>query len=187
MAVILLVAALPWMGNAADSLSLKDLDGVIRTPLEIGGSTAAVLLFVTHDCPIANGYAPEYRRLREEYPANKISFTLVYVDPDAGPDQLRKHRDEYGLARLRAIHDRRHRLVAAVGAEITPEAVVLTAGGKIAYRGRVDNLYADYGKRRREATKRDLRNALDAVLAGKPVPNPRTEAIGCYIPPLNLP
>ena len=166
---------------------LRDLNGASRAPLTVTNAAASVLLFITHDCPIANGYAPEYRRLRAEYGTNQVSFTLVYVDPDATATQLRQHRSDYGLTGIPGIHDRRHELVAAVKAEMTPEAVVLQSDGSVAYQGRVDNLYADYGKRRRRATSRDLRDALDAVLAGKPVPRPRTEPIGCYIPPLNLP
>jgi hypothetical protein len=60
---------------------------------------------------------------------------------------------------------------------------VITPGG-LAYRGRIDDLYPELGKKRAAPTKRDLREALAAVLAGKPVPVPRTEAVGCSIPDL---
>lgn len=179
---IFLVAVLPLQ---AGELTLADLDGGKQQPLLLGDKRVRVLLFVTHDCPISNAYCPEYRRLRMEYAAKKVEFTLIYVDPDAKKEELLKHRREFGLNQFKAIHDVRHALVKATGAEMTPEAVVIGKEGKIKYRGRVDNLYADYGKRRRTgATVRDLRNALDALLSGKPVPKPRTEAIGCFIPPL---
>jgi len=173
--------------TAAEPLVVKDLDGVTRTPLEVGEANAVVLVFITHDCPVANGYVPEYRRLFGEYHDRGIGFTLVHVDPDARTERLRRHRNEFGLQSLAVVHDLRHELVRAVGAEMTPEAVVVVSGGAVCYRGRVDNLYADYGKRRREPTRRDLRNALDAILAGRPVPVARTEVIGCHIPPLRLP
>ncbi len=54
------------------------------------------------------------------------------------------------------------------------------------YRGRIDNVYASLGKRRAEATEKDLRKALDEVLSGKPVSTPQTKAIGCYIPPAGV-
>ena len=54
------------------------------------------------------------------------------------------------------------------------------------YRGRIDNVYAALGKRRPEATEHDLRKALDEVLSGRPVAEPRTQAIGCYIPSLGV-
>ena len=78
--------------------------------------------------------------------------------------------------------DRRHELIRQVGPRpVTPEAVVVAPDGTLAYRGRIDDLYAALGKRRYEATTHDLRDALDAVLAGKPVANPREPAVGCAI------
>jgi hypothetical protein len=180
--IVALMASRGWGGDR--EIRLPDLEGVVRSPLSIGQGMASVLLFVTHDCPISNGFAPEYRRLRGRYPTNRVSFTLVYVDPDANSERLRRHRREFGLTNLVAIHDREHRLVQSVEAEMTPEAVVINSAGGVAYRGRVDDRFADYGKRRAEPTRHDLRDALDAVLAGKPVVNPRVEAIGCHIPPL---
>src|SRR5258706_161747 len=75
---------------------------------------------------------------------------------------------------------RRHGLAKFVGATITPEAVVY-AGGRVAYRGRIDDRYVDLGLERPAATTHDLAEALAAVLAGTPVPHPTTQAVGCYI------
>jgi hypothetical protein len=58
---------------------------------------------------------------------------------------------------------------------------VIDRTGAIRYRGRIDNFYAALGKPRQQVTERDLRNALDAVLSGRPVPKVETEALGCYI------
>ena len=66
-------------------------------------------------------------------------------------------------------------------ASITPQAAVLTPDGKVLYLGRIDNRVADFGKQRFQATEQDLREALDAVLAGKPVAHPFTKSIGCAI------
>jgi hypothetical protein len=51
----------------------------------------------------------------------------------------------------------------------------------VEYRGRIDDLYAALGRPRRQVTHPDLRDALDDLVAGKPVRTPRTEATGCYI------
>jgi hypothetical protein len=72
-------------------------------------------------------------------------------------------------------------LVKLVNATVTPQAAVLTPAGKVLYLGRVDNRVEDFGKTRYQATKFDLREALDAVLAGKPVPQATTKSIGCAI------
>jgi hypothetical protein len=79
------------------------------------------------------------------------------------------------------ICDTQRELVKRTGVRFAPEVVVLGPDGQQRYRGRIDNLYADYGKRRTQPTERDLRDALDAILAGKPVPKETTKAIGCFI------
>jgi hypothetical protein len=71
-------------------------------------------------------------------------------------------------------------------ATVTPEAVVIDSKGETRYRGRIDNFYAALGKPRQQVTAHDLRDALDAVLAGRPVPNPETKALGCYIVPPDI-
>jgi hypothetical protein len=78
--------------------------------------------------------------------------------------------------------DPAHVLVKKTGVTIAPEVAVLAPDGKILYRGRIDDWYIDYGKRRAAPTQRDLRNALDAIVQGKAVPRPTTRAIGCDLP-----
>jgi hypothetical protein len=59
--------------------------------------------------------------------------------------------------------------------------VLVDRAGTIRYRGRIDNGYAELGKPRQHVTSHDLRASLEALLAGRPVPTPETEALGCYI------
>ena len=68
------------------------------------------------------------------------------------------------------------------GVTISPEAALVVRGGELAYRGRIDNWYGDLGRKRPRPTRFELRDALDAVLAGRPVLVPRAEAVGCFIP-----
>ena len=60
-------------------------------------------------------------------------------------------------------------------------AAVLSPAGQLLYLGRIDNRLEGFGKRRVQVTEFNLRNTLDAVLAGKPVPQARTKALGCAI------
>ena len=168
---------------AAPALAFKDVDGNMCTPLRGAGQRPAVVFFITHDCPVANKFAPEIRRITTNF-SGKAKFTLVYVDPDLTAKGLATHRKDFGYRKLSAVHDRRHQLVRATGAKVTPEAVVVDSAGKIVYRGRINNFYEDFGKPRRVITRHDLRDALKAVLAGRPVPEPQAKAIGCFIPKL---
>ena len=88
---------------------------------------------------------------------------------------------------LSGIFDTKHRMVSALGATRTPEAVLVDAEGKILYRGRINNRYPELGKARRVITEHDLRAALSEATSGKPVTVSRTTAIGCYIPTLPEP
>jgi len=80
------------------------------------------------------------------------------------------------------LRDLSFELVEQTGVTIAPEVAVVSPEGKCLYRGRIDNLYAALGKRRIKATQHDLRDALDAILKGIPVPQETTKSIGCYIP-----
>ena len=154
--------------------------GTHRLPGEGDDVAAVVLLFVGHRCPVSNGYAPELTRLHEEFGPKRVAFCAVYATADLSREVARTHAGEYGL-RFPAVLDPEMTLARGVGATVMPEAAVLSPAGAVLYRGRIDDQYTGFGKKRPRARVRDLRAALDAVLAGRPVPTARTEAVGCYI------
>ena len=151
----------PLLFGAA--LIIPDVDGVPRSPLLPDGK-AAVLFLLPPDCPISNSYAPEVQRICADYGPRQVACNLVYVDPDLTVADVKKHMREFRYPELPAILDKSQKLARAAGATITPEAVVIGSSGKVLYRGRIDNVYASLGKRRPEATEKDLRKALDEVL-----------------------
>lgn len=143
-------------------------------------SKATVLIFTRTDCPISNRYAPTVAALWSTYQPRGVDFFLVYVDPRQTQTILVEHLKEYQYP-CSGVHDPLHELVKLTGAIVTPEAVVFTPQQEIAYLGRIDNFFESPGKSRPVATTHDLVNALDAVLAGKSVKQPRTKAVGCII------
>jgi hypothetical protein len=179
-----LIAALA-QDRVDPTIAIADIKGQLQHPFQVAGKSASVIFFITNDCPISNAYAREIRRICEAS-AGRASCFLNYVDPDLTAKLAAKHAADYGHGDYPAFVDKKHLLVRAAGATVTPEAVIVAAGGKIAYRGRIDNQYVTWGTRRPEPTERDLRTALDAVLQGRPVATPRTKAVGCFITPLHL-
>jgi hypothetical protein len=179
--LLLAVGVVALRSAAEDRPPWFDLNGAARDPLRPTGAKAGVLLFIQHDCPISNRYAPEINRIEAEYAPKGVAFTIVYEDPDLPAAEARRHAREYGY-RMPALLDPTHLLARKVGATITPEAVVIAPDAKVVYRGRIDDLYADLAHARLKPTIHDLRLALTAILAGKLVPNPSTRAIGCFIP-----
>lgn len=155
-----------------------DADGDLRAMA--AGKRAVVLLFVASDCPISNAYAPEIERIYTRYAPRKIAITLVYIDPDLTRAAARRHAASYGYT-CPLLLDPAHRLAQRAGATVTPEAAVFRPDGRLLYRGRIDDTYFGYGKRRSTATRHDLRDALDAVLSGRQIRPQTTPAIGCFI------
>ncbi len=161
--------------------SLVDDQGrPVRLELLTGDARASVFIFVRTDCPISNRYAPEIRRIHSEFSTRGVLFRLVYVDPNQQPAAIRDHLKKYDLP-LEALRDPKHELVELTGATVTPEAAVFDSSGEMVYRGRIDDRYIDFGQSRPEPTRRDLAEALTAVLEGRSVAEPRTKAVGCFI------
>jgi hypothetical protein len=167
---------------AADRTVL-DLDGNPADPFSDEASWY-VFVFTSIDCPIANRYAPELKRLGEEFSGDKILTRLVYADPRQSPAEIRTHLTDYGYS-FTALRDHQHVLVDLSGVTITPEVAVFDARSKLIYRGRIDDLYVDFGKRRATPTQRDLEQTLQALVDGRELAPRTTQAVGCYIPTLD--
>jgi ribosomal protein L35AE/L33A len=171
------MALLPLLAVLVQTLAGANVD-----PLQApAGTKAIVFLFTSTDCPISNRYAPEVRRLADTYGTKGVVFRLIYPNPAETVAAIREHMAAFQYAgAAEALRDPQHALVKLAGATVTPEAAVY-AGGRFAYRGRIDNRYVELGVERPAATQRDLADALSAVLAGKPVAAATTQAVGCYI------
>ena len=146
------------------------------------GTKAIVFLFTSTDCPISNRYAPEVQRVVAEFAPQGRGFRLVYPNPADQAAAIREHMAAFWLRRRvrGAAGSRACARQVHVKATITPEAAVV-AGGRVVYRGRIDDRYVDLGVERPSPTQHDLADALTAVLAGKPVARPTTQAVGCFI------
>ena len=173
------VAALAAL--AVMAVRVPDLENKPIEPLQpTAGTKATVLLFVSTDCPISNRYAPDIRKLHDIYGNDGVAFWLVYPNPADSVADIRDHLKSFSFPGT-ALRDLKHDLVKAVGATITPEAAVYDAKGTLMYRGRIDDRYSAVGIEKAQASRRDLQDAITATLAGKPVKQKLTQAVGCYI------
>jgi hypothetical protein len=139
-----------------------------------------VSIFTSIDCPISNRYAPEIQRLQEQFAAEDVRFSLVFANPRETRATIHQHLRLFGY-RIDVVQDPQHDLVRRTGATVTPEAVVFDRQDRLVYRGRIDDRYVDIGIDRQSATTHDLRDAIAATLAGRPVAKPNTPAVGCYL------
>lgn len=162
-------------------LAIQDVNGVERQPMRVDAGKANALFFVSEECPISNAFAREIARICGDYKSHGIGCDLIYVDRALSDAQVRKHAQEYGHGDYPKIVDRRHQLVKTTGVTVTPEVAVVNRDGKVVYRGRIDDSFSQLGQPRRPVKDSDLRNALDALIAGRPIEKPETKALGCYI------
>ena len=180
---LLLLLVLAWFGSGDNALAveLPDVSGQLHRPLEKSSARADVVIFILHDCPISNAFVPEINRLNAEFLPRGIRFFVVHVDSALATTDAQQHAKDFAFT-CPVLLDRQHALVARLKAAVTPEAFVVNSAGETLYRGRIDDRFVELGKRRQEPTRRDLRLALENFLAGKPVAEPVTKAIGCFIP-----
>lgn len=166
---------------SAPGLVVRDCQGEQHAPLDVSGDKVHVVVFISHECPIANGYAPTLGELYEQWAKEpRVEMFLVHVDPDFDAAAAVAHQKDYQLPGP-VLMDPGQVVAKACGATITPEAVVVTAGG-IAYRGRIDDQWRKLGSRAPQASQRDLADAVANVLQGKAVATPFPKAVGCLLP-----
>jgi len=181
-AQLILALLLATAGPApADPVRVVDLGGKSVNPLVLqSGRLAHVLVFTTTDCPISNRYAPDIQRLAARFEKQGIGFTLVYPVGTDTTAVIRDHLKKFGYL-LPAVRDTAQELVRHTGVQVTPEVAVIGAGGRVLYKGRIDDRYIDFGKDRPQPTERTLERALEASVQGKPVAVRETRAVGCIL------
>jgi peroxiredoxin len=166
--------------QAPPAFQFTDTNGHLHASSEWAGKHAIVLFFVSTDCPLSNNYVPELNRIRQAYEPRGVTFYGVQGDATVADDEVKKHVRDFGYT-FPYLFDPQESLASWTGATTTPEAAVFSPRGEVLYLGRIDNRLEDFGKQRTRITEFDLRDALDAILNGKPVPHPRTHALGCSI------
>jgi hypothetical protein len=174
-------AAEKWaVSRFPDNVHVMDLEGRKINPFASPLSKAVVFIFASVECPISNGYMPEYGRLADEFNVKGVAFTLVFPNADESAEDIRKHLAAYKCS-ITAVRDPGHELVKVSEVSCTPEAAVFAAERGLIYHGRIDDRHVELGRTRPEATRHDLRKAIEAALDGK-LPEARaTRAVGCHI------
>jgi peroxiredoxin len=162
------------------TFELRDSSGRTHDQHAWQDARAILLFFVTPDCPVSQGYVPEMNRIRRDYVSRGVLVYGVQADRSAAEADVRRHVQEFEYE-FPVLLDARHRLVEHVDATVTPEAVALTPAGRVLYSGRIDDRIPALGVRRPRATAHDLRDALDAILAGRPVVRTGPLPAGCFI------
>jgi len=175
------------IGESAPAFELPGVDGETHSLADYAGAKVLVVIFTCNHCPTAQAYEDRIIALHRDF--EKRGVALVAISPN---DPLAVRLDELGYTdvgdsfedmKLRAklrdfkfpyLYDGETQNVSrAYGVLATPHVFVFDADRKLRYNGRVDN--SDVG----EVASHDARNAIEALLAGKPAPVETTRVFGC--------
>lgn len=162
------------MGQPAPDFTLKDLNGKTHALIDARGQIT-VLAFLSARCPISNYYNERIRALAEDYAKQNVVFLAINASADENVAEIKAHAEKQGF-QFPILKDKSNKVADAYHAERTPEIFVVDAQGVLRYHGRIDNHYLPI-----HVKTHDLRNALDELLAGKPVSVPEAKALGCVI------
>lgn len=144
------------------------------------GRDATVVVAFSIDCPISNGYVPTLNRIAETYQDRGVQVAAINPNDSQSAEAIAKHVQEFKPV-FAMIRDANGEIATSLGLTVCPEACVLDREGNVCYRGRIDDRYSRRGGAADEPGSFELRDAIEAVLAGKEVARPRTKAIGCPI------
>ncbi|MEX2112693.1 MAG: redoxin domain-containing protein [Pirellulales bacterium] len=146
------------------------------------GRVATVIVCMSVECPISNEFLPAIQDLAESYRPKGVSF--VGINPNGGEslEVMAAYAKQHELV-FPFLKDDGGKISRRLLFNVTPEARVFDAAGEIVYRGRIDDRYRPGSGEPGATIKRDLADALDEVLAGKPVSQARTRTVGCPIQP----
>lgn len=189
LAVLLLVtpaqAAAPPTKAGGPALEFKDIRFLTRTLDDFPKSKAYVLVFTSTTCPLVQRYLPALNRMEKEYRDKGVQFVAVNVGAEDSIAAMAAQAVEYDAA-FPFVKDVDARCAATLGVKRTPEVVVLDGTRQVRYRGRIDDQYR-IGGAKPKPTRHDLKEAIDAVLAGKKVAVAQTPVDGCLITRAELP
>ena len=167
------------MGEIMPDISLYDTKRRLCTVAPEQGGRAAVLIFASTECPLVDLYLPTLDSLHREYEERGVRFLLINADPGDSFTRVAGHAWEKGIP-FPVLKDFEQKVATLLGASRTPEVFVLDAGRRLRYRGRIDDQYT-VTHRRVAPAGRELKDSLEALIAGRPVAVSRTIATGCVI------
>jgi peroxiredoxin len=169
----------PAIGAKVPEFSAKDVNDRTHTLSDFRSKKAIVVVFVGTECPISNLYILTLTEMHQKYAPKGVQILAINSNDHDSYAEVVAHAKERTLP-YPVLKDTGHTAADALGARRTPEAFVLDSEFVIRYNGRIDDQYG-YSYRRASPSKTELRDAVEDILAGRPVATPRSEVQGCVI------
>jgi peroxiredoxin len=170
------------LGTTAPDFTLPDTDGSLKSLHQCKGDIATVIVFMCNHCPYVKHVAPQLAKISTDYVSKGVRFigissNDIATHPDDSPERMRDEAKAQGYA-FPYLYDESQSVANAYRAACTPDFFVFDAELKLVYRGQLDD---SRPKTDRPLTGKDLRQALDAIIANEAVSPDQHPSIGCNI------
>jgi len=175
-------AMLP-LGTTAPDFTLPDtVTGQDMALQALKSDMATVIMFICNHCPYVIHVHEELANLAKDYQAQGVSFIAISANdvtthPDDAPDKMKQTAHDWGLS-FPYLYDETQEVAKAYQAACTPDFYIFDGDLRCVYRGQLDDSRPNSDT---PVTGRDLRAALDAVLANQPVNSEQKPSMGCNI------
>jgi peroxiredoxin len=170
------------LGTPAPDFSLPNIDGRTVSLAEVAGAKGTLVMFICNHCPFVKHVADQLAALGRDYAPRgvgivAISSNDVATHPADSPEQMVHEAEQRGYV-FPYLYDETQEVAKAYRAACTPDFYLFDADRRLVYRGQLDSSRPGSDV---PVTGADLRSAIDALLAGRPVPAAQTPSIGCNI------
>ncbi|MDG2376899.1 MAG: thioredoxin family protein [Woeseiaceae bacterium] len=168
------------LGTVAPDFNLPDPDGVMHS---LGkGKQAYLVMFLCNHCPFVIHVRDELAHLGRDYSSDAVSIVAinsndVTAHPADNPEKMKEEAATSGYE-FPYVLDESQEVAKAYRAACTPDFFLFDADKKLVYRGQLDTSRPSNDV---PVTGKDLRDALDAVLNGRPIAEDQTPSVGCNI------
>lgn len=187
--ITLFIAAKPVtpnysVGDSVSDFKLKNVDGKMVSLADFESAKGAIVIFDCNTCPYSKSYNQRIIDLNKKFASKGFPvITINANDPAASPGD--SYEEMVRIAKEKKydfpyLLDESQSVAKSFGATNTPHAFVLKKEGDefiVAYLGAIDNNVRDAS----QADKKYVEEAVNALLAGKPIATPKTKAVGCGI------
>ncbi len=170
------------LGTKAPDFSLVSVDGRTVSLADFAEAPALLVMFICNHCPFVKHLADDLARFSAEYMAKGAAVVAINSNdaasyPADSPEQMVREAEDRGY-QFPYLYDETQEVAKVYRAACTPDFYVFDGERNLVYRGQYDDSRPDSGI---PITGRDLRAALDAVLAGKKPSDDQRPSIGCNI------
>jgi peroxiredoxin len=159
----------------APVFKLKGIDGKEYNLESLKENKAVVLMFISTRCPYSNAYNERMVKLYDDYSSKGVVILGINANGTETLEDVKQHAQDKKFA-FPVLKDEGNVVADAYGAQVTPEIYVLDGNLTLRYHGRIDNSH-----KINEVNNNDLRDALNAMLAGKAIAKKEAKAFGCSI------